>query len=125
MSKPRKIILAIVTAWPLAYMLIFMVTVIGMVTTVGSQVPGTPAPGPPAWILGLFAVHLVTMLLTLALTIFYGVHAYRSSRVPENRRVLWVVLNILGSFIAQLFYWYLFIWREPEPLETTLPTTAM
>lgn len=125
MSKPRKILLAILTAWPPVYLVIFVVTVIGMLMAAASGAPGTPADGPPAWLLGLFVVHAGTMLLMLALTIFYGVHAYRSERVPETRRVLWVVLNILGSFIAQLIYWYLFIWRDPEPRETVLPTRAM
>jgi hypothetical protein len=35
-----------------------------------------------------------------------------------------VVLNIFGGFIAQLIYWYLFIWREPEVLQTTVPREA-
>ncbi len=123
-SKPKKILLGAVTLWPLAYMLIFMVTVLWMFTMMGTRIPSRPDAGPPAWIPGLFIVHIGTMLLTLGLTIFYGIHAYRSNRVPESRRVIWVVLNILGSFIAQLFYWYLFIWREPEPLATTPPTSV-
>jgi hypothetical protein len=56
--------------------------------------------------------------IVLGLTVFYAAHAYRSHNVPENRRVLWVVLNVVGSFVAQIIYWYLFIWREPETLLT-------
>ncbi|GAO01653.1 hypothetical protein [Anaeromyxobacter sp. PSR-1] len=120
MSKPKKLLLGAVTLWPLAYMFTFLVTVLGMIA-MGPGGPRGSGGGFPAWIAALFVVHIATMLLTIGLTIFYGIHAYRSTRVPESRRVLWVLLNILGSFVAQLFYWYLFVWREPEPQAATLP----
>jgi hypothetical protein len=121
-SKPKKILLGVLTVWPLAYMMTFVVTVLGLVMTAsGVRPPSGPGSGPPAWVPLLFVAHIGTMMLMLGLTVFYGIHAYRSVRVPENRRIIWVLLNVLGSFIAQGFYWYLFIWREPEPVVTIPP----
>ena len=125
MGKTARIALAALTAWPLAYMAIFMGTVLRFALGAMAQAPGSAPPqGPPTWFGLLFVAHLGTMLVALGLTIFYVVHAYRSPRVPETRRVLWVVLNILGGFVGQLAYWYLFIWREPEVLDTTLAQGA-
>lgn len=116
MSKPKKLLLGVLTVWPLAYMVLFMSFVLTMIMTAH---PGRgQRSGPPGWMPALFIAHLGTMLLILGLTVFYAAHAYRSRRVPENRRVLWVMLNVIGSFVAQIIYWYVFIWREPETLLT-------
>lgn len=114
MTGPRKTLLGILTAWPLAYALIFMAAAMVMVAlTAGGRPLRAPGAEPPLWLTLLLVLHVGTMLLWLGLTVFYAVHALRSPRMPGSQRVLWVLLVVVGAFFAQLVYWYLFIRSEP------------
>ncbi len=119
MGKPTKIQLGLATAWQLVYAVLFTGTLLRVLMSGFAPLPGG-ASGLPAGFGPLFFVHLATMLLMLALAVFYVAEAARSPRVPRRRRMLWIVLNVVGGFLAQLVFWYVFIWREPEPLATTL-----
>jgi hypothetical protein len=117
-TRARKLLLGAATAWPLVYLVLFArmlvdVALAGFVPSpelVGGSLP---------LIAAQFAVHLGTLVLIVALGAFYVKDAFRSPRVPEDRRVVWVVLNLVGGFLAQVPYWYLFVWRAREPLPTT------
>jgi hypothetical protein len=52
------------------------------------------------------------MLLSFALTGVYVFHVYRSDRVEQDRKVLWVVILFFGNMIAFPIYWYFYLWRE-------------
>jgi hypothetical protein len=118
-GNARKLLLGAATAWPLVYLALFGGTLLEVALS-----GFVPAPelvgGSLAEVAALLAVHLGTLLLIVALGAWYVKDAFRSPRVPEDRRVVWVVLNVAGGFLAQLPYWYLFVWREPEPLATTV-----
>jgi len=112
MQKSTKIFLGAATLWPVIYMFIFMLFVV-------SSVFFAPSDGNafPAAFLVIFALHLLTMLLGLALTVFYIVDVFRNERVEKDKKPLWAVVIFLGSMIAMPIYWYLFIWKEPSPGE--------
>jgi hypothetical protein len=118
-GSARKLLLGLATAWPLAYLVLFTRTLVD-VALAGFVAPPELVGGSLAAVAALFAVHLGTLLLIVALGAWYVKDAFRSPHVPESRRVVWVVMNVVGGFLAQLPYWYLFVWREPDPLATTV-----
>ena len=95
-------ILAVLTAWPLVYFFVF----VGFLVV---TVAGGLGDAEPDGMRALFALHIATMLIIIGLLIFYVVHAYRSPRVPEDRRVLWTILLLFGSMVAMPIYFWLYI----------------
>ncbi len=112
MSKIRKLLLGVATAWQLVYALLFTGTLVRVLLSGFAPLPGG-ARGLPESFGALFLVHLVTLLLMLALAVYYVAQAALSPRVPARWRAAWVLLNVVGGFAAQLVYWSVFIWREP------------
>lgn len=115
MTKGGKIALGAATIWPVAYMVILLAVVFGLALAFAGR--EMPAPeGPPVWLLALFALHALTILWALGLMIFYMIDAFRNERVAQDKKVLWAVMLFFGNLLAMPIYWYLYIWREPDPL---------
>lgn len=111
MKKSTKILLAIATVFPFAYMIFFFVVVFFsffMMSQEGSSEGGAM----PILFMILIPLHLLTMLLIMGLTVFYIVNVFRNNRVEKDKKVLWAVVLFMGSIIAMPIYWYLYIWRE-------------
>jgi hypothetical protein len=115
--KVAKLLLGLATAWQLAYMLLYAGTLLQVLASGFAPLPAGAASLPEGFG-ALFAVHLATLVLMLALAAFYLAHAVRSPRVPARWRGAWIAGNVLGGVLAQLPYWYLYVWREPDPLPT-------
>ncbi|HET7824925.1 MAG TPA: hypothetical protein VFK90_06310 [Anaeromyxobacter sp.] len=118
MGKAAKVLLGAATAWPIAYLALFTRTLLDVVRA-GFVAPPELVEGPALRLAATFAVHLATLVLIVLLGGFYARDAARSPRVPEDRRVPWLVANVAGGFLAQLPYWWLYVWRDAEPLATT------
>jgi hypothetical protein len=118
MSTRRKLLLAVLTAWPPIYMLLFFVWIAVTFATNGDGSPAGPSFGV---VLGF---HLATILISFALIVMYVLHALRSGRVPPDQRLLWVVILFVGNAIAMPIYWWLFVWndggRQPQ-VHPTMP----
>jgi hypothetical protein len=112
-GRPLAIAIAFVTVLPAAYMALFFASVFA---EVGAERTTDTMP-----IFGSFetmmVLHLSTMLLSVAILVFYLVHAFRNQQLAQDKRVLWVILLFFGSFIAAIIYWFLYIWRSPVPEE--------
>jgi hypothetical protein len=119
MSRIAKICLGLATAWQLVYTALFAGMLLRVLLSGFAPLPGGAA-GLPEDFGALFVVHLGTLVLMLALAVWYVAEAARSPRVPRRWRALWIALVVVGGFVAQLAFWYAFIWRKPAPLETTL-----
>lgn len=112
MSKTAKLLLGLVTIWPFAYMILFFITIVSLAFFGrGSE----PAVGPPPLIALILPLHLLTMLVIMALTVFYMVNVFRNERVVKDQKVLWAVVLFLGNVLAMPIYWYLYIWKEASP----------
>lgn len=113
-SKIGAALLLVPTAYPLLYLLAFFVTFWGDRAADGS-LP----------IFGSVAVmqrfHLAAMLVGFVVVIFYVVHAYKRAEFSSEKRLLWVVLLILGGLFSSPVYWYLFIWRHAGKSSGTRP----
>ncbi|MBZ0090393.1 MAG: hypothetical protein K8H90_08460 [Thermoanaerobaculia bacterium] len=108
-GKPLALAIAAVTLLPGLYMVLLSASAFADF--------GAPrSPGNMA-IFGSFetmmALHLGTMLLSIAFLVFYVVHAFKNQRLTQDKRVLWVILLFFGSFIAAIVYWANYIWRVP------------
>jgi hypothetical protein len=117
MSKTGKAILGIVTLWPLAYMPIFVGFWFYQAVLVFSdhQEEGGPAPG----MIVIFVLHGLTILVSLALLFIYLVDVSNNDRIPEDKKLPWSLLILLGGIVACPIYWNLYIWpdRTDQPSE--------
>jgi len=64
--------------------------------------------------MGLFMVHLLTILLILSLMPFYIILAVKNERLDQTMRIIWVVLLCTLGMLANPVYWYLYVWRKPD-----------
>jgi hypothetical protein len=112
MTRKAKITLAILTLWPFCYFFIFLAAFVVLMLTLSGSEPSSD--GPPLFVCVLFALHFATIIEVLALAIYYVVHLFTRSAVPQDKRALWAVVLILGNMLAMPVYWYFYIWPERE-----------
>jgi hypothetical protein len=118
MKKPTKVLLGLASLWPLLYMIFFFVFIFFSIFFISSS--GDPGSGPPFFFFLIFPLHLLTMVLIMALTVFYIVNVFRNERVDKDKKALWAIVLFMGNMIAMPIYWYLYIWKEPDSLPAPL-----
>lgn len=79
--------------------------------------------GSAAMILGEISLFIIliflAVLLSLASLVFYIIHAVQNPNLKENNLLLvWILLFVLVSGIAQLIYWIVEILNKPRQGET-------
>jgi hypothetical protein len=116
-KKSTKILLGIATVWPIAYMFLFVVGMFAMVVLLPHSDGSTPPPQPgspffPLAFLGIFAAHILTMLVIVGLMAFYIVRIFKTP-MEEAMKIMWTVLICMFGVFAMPVFWYLYIWREP------------
>ena len=85
MSKTAKLLLGLATFWPAAYMILFFVFIFSAILLSGGGGDGS---GPPTAFVLIFALHLFTMLVITALTVFYIVNVFKNERVEKDKKAL-------------------------------------
>jgi hypothetical protein len=107
MSRAARLFLGVLTFWPPVYIVLFILFAFGSVflSTLGPSSNG----GIPIAFSALFAVHLLTMLEMFGLTLYYAVNVYRDDALQGDRKILWMVIVLLGGFIGQAIYYVLWI----------------
>jgi hypothetical protein len=113
MSRGKAIALAILTAWPFLYMILFMCIMFG--TIISDCCGGGPPSTLPSIFLIIIPLHLLTMLEMVALLVIYIVHVFKTDRVPQDKKALWAVVLFLGNMLAMPVYWYFYIWPAQVP----------
>jgi hypothetical protein len=98
----------LLTAWPILYFVIFMSFIASAFFAIASGAGKNLSPDSFRYLVPL---HLLTMLITIVLMVIFVAHAFRTDRIPEDRRVLWVVVLFLGNMFAFPVYWYFYFWR--------------
>ena len=104
-SRPLALLVGLLTAWPPVYFVGFTAVVLG-------AVGGDAFMGDRREFELLFRLHLLTMLVSMGLLAFFVVHCFRNDRVPQERRVMWLLVLFLGNMFAFPVYWYLHVWRR-------------
>ena len=120
MKKPTKVLLGIATLWPFVYIFFFFVFVFSTAFLFAGA--GKPEPGVPPMIAIVFGLHLLTMLVVMALTVFYIVNVFRNDRVDKDKKALWAIVIFMGNAIAMPIYWYLYFWKDPSTADQVLPS---
>ncbi|MBN2646061.1 MAG: hypothetical protein JXR59_11395 [Desulfuromonadaceae bacterium] len=118
MSKMLKLLLALLTFWPLIYLLSFFALAVAMVYGLGG--PLADFMHSEGGFQVLFAVHLSTMVEILCLLAFYCVFLYRTDRVPTQKKTLWTVILFMGNLFAMPVFWYLYLWRPQADSESSI-----
>jgi hypothetical protein len=54
----------------------------------------------------------------------FMLHAWRSNRVPKEKRGLWVALLFFGNMFTLPLYWFWYMWRPTLRAQPTAPTDA-
>jgi hypothetical protein len=119
MRKSTKILLGLGTLWPFIYLILFFIFVF---STVFFLAGGNQQGDPPVIFFAVFALHFLTILWVMALTVFYMVNVFKNDRVDKDKKVLWAVVLFMGNMIAMPIYWYLYFWKEPAISTSTPPT---
>jgi hypothetical protein len=112
MKKYTKILLGLATLWPFLYIIFFFLFIFSSILFMPGS--GENESGPPFFFALLFALHFLTMIWIMGLTVFYMVNVFRNDRVDKDKKVLWAVVIFMGNMIAMPIYWYLYIWK-PAP----------
>jgi hypothetical protein len=123
MKKSTKIWLGSATIWPIVYLALFFVVIFSVVIIAGLN-PGTHAPvenSPasiffPVGFMAIFALHMLTVMGTLALTVFYIIRVFKTEQLDQNMKIMWMLLLFFMGMLAQPVFWYLYIWRDAPDL---------
>ena len=110
MKKSNKIILGILTTWPILYMFIFMGYIFfSFFLSINSSNPNDIMPD----FFIIFILHFFTIFMSMGLLIYYVINIFKNDRVKSDQKALWAIILFVGNMIAMPVYFYLFIWKEP------------
>jgi len=107
-SKPTSYLVGVATLWPIVYF-------VGFVTftfiTIINEDPSESDDAIPSWFIGLAALHLLSMAITLAVLVVYLIDVFRNPDLHESqdRRTMWVVLIVVVAPFATPVYWWMFL----------------
>lgn len=120
MSRRLRWLLGLATAWPLAYLTLFLPQLLEVMHFLAGRRSGGPAfPDTPALVFA-FALHTVTMVVVAALVVAYVAHLSKNARIPEEQKLPWVLLLVLGSVLVMPVYFALHVAR-PDARATVEP----
>ncbi len=105
-SRPATIAIGLLSVWPFLYMGLFFAAFAYM----WYSTPHRGQSGEPVIFKYIFALHCLTILLMFVLIGIYVFHAYKTDRIANDKKVLWVVILFLGNLMAFPIYWYLYMW---------------
>lgn len=102
MGKAGKIILGILSVWPVLYFGIFTQMMIPGFVKNGVDTPNI-------WL--IVAVHLLTALLCFILFVYYLVKTVKNDKLGDQKTA-WVLAMIFVGPVAWPAYWYFFTWKK-------------
>jgi hypothetical protein len=118
MSRRRKIFLGVLTAWPLVYIVLFMIGMAAMFAGVPMMAEAGQDSAAGGLFMGgfglMFVGHFVTMFVQMGLLCFFLYHVFKRKDLETNTQLLWALLIFMGGPIGQLVYWWKEIWQEDE-----------
>lgn len=110
MTKPKALLLAGFTLWPIVYMFLFMAFMFSQVF-IGMDNP-TQGDGMPLAFKIIFPLHFLTMLEIFVLIAVYIWHIFKTDVIAQDKKALWAVVIFLGNMVAMPVYWWLYIWKQ-------------
>ncbi len=114
MKNKFKVILGILSFWPLAYFLFFMFTVFFLIISVIFSHQPPQQDNFFIFFGALFVLHFLTMFDILGLLIYYTIHIFNNPAMKDEKRILWLIVLFLGNVFSVPVYWYYYILKEGE-----------
>jgi hypothetical protein len=116
MKTSTKVLLGFATLWPVLYVFVFISAIVLVVLFAGHDAGRSDPGGDSLWLplgfVGLIAVHMFTILEMLALKVFYVIRVFKTEQLDQNMRIMWTLLLVFATIVAEPVFWYLYIWRE-------------
>ena len=116
-NRTQNIILGIFTFLPFIVfpIIIFQVVAFVFEMIAANQHHSDPEPADIFLAISSFVVPIILVsLLSLALLIFYIIHAATNKKIETTEQVLWVLLFIFFGIIAFPIYWIMRIWNTSK-----------
>lgn len=115
-SKAQKIVLGIFTFLPfITFPFIFLEIFKFVINVIATSKGGEPEITDILISIASFIVPIILLaLLSLALLIFYIVHAVSNKKVEPIEQLIWVLLFIFFGIISFPIYWLMRIWNTPN-----------
>jgi hypothetical protein len=117
MKRSTKLILGLLSVWPIFYMVLFFLFVLGIMGMSSWMMEMDNPEGMMSGISAAFGIvivlHFLTIFTVLGLMAFYIIHAVQNQKLESNMKIMWVVLLCAAGMIVNPIYWYLNIWNEP------------
>lgn len=118
LNKPAKIILGVLTFIPLLVVLgSFFFVIYEIMTMLLSEEPFMPLLL-MTYLSYVIPYMFIYFIFYLGLGIFYLVHIIQNLSLDTEKRILWIVVLVILSWIAMPIYWVVHIWKndnQPEP----------
>ncbi len=128
MSKTQKIVLGMITIWPIIYIFIFIASIFSFLF--GLQANGTHgSTAMPAFFPVLIIFHILTIFVCLGLLVYYLRHMITNTSIAQDHKTIWIIALFLGNIITILVYYYIQILRDtqirvtPEISPSTIPSS--
>jgi hypothetical protein len=68
---------------------------------------------------GMIVTMVLLGLLSLAVMVYFLVHAINNQSINSDERLVWILVFIFVGMVGFPIYWYLRVWSTPEVLNTT------
>ncbi len=124
-SRPVKVLLGVGSILPLVgyvlFFIFFATRFITLFANISSARNQAEFENLTASFQRFYTLNWILALLLYGLLVLFIVDVFRTERVPQDRRVLWLIVLLVGGFIAMPVYWYLNVWREPPPPAPPMP----
>ncbi|SHJ79469.1 hypothetical protein SAMN02745165_03204 [Malonomonas rubra DSM 5091] len=105
LKKPIKIIIGLLTAWPIIYFIFFMFAMFSVSDESKGNILHNNFDT-------FFNLHLITILMGWALIGFYIWFLFKSDRVPQEKKSLWGIVLFMGNVLAFPFFFFIYVWPE-------------
>jgi hypothetical protein len=112
-SKSQKTLLGLLTIWPLVYIVLFVGVWFATFSGILLSALGVPPLGLVA-VCFIIPVHIATMLLIVVMTVFWGIEVYEDPVLVGDKKVLWMVVVLLGGPVGQFIHFYVNVWPEGD-----------
>lgn len=129
MTRRKKIWLGILTFLPLLFVIIyiicFAVYMFSFVNVLEAQA-GDPEVADPTIFFGMFGIMFFMIFLsiisTIALLIYYIIHANGNPKFDSNQKLIWILILVLASGIGNIIYYFVEILPK-EKTSTNISST--
>jgi hypothetical protein len=111
----RKTLFGILSFLPITLFIGYFVSFIFIFLSAFNPMELKNSDTPPAGFLGGFAVAFAIMMLLMLVVftnlILFIIHAVNNKALPDNERLVWIIVFIFAGLVGFPIYWYMRIYK--------------